>query len=204
MTSTPPSARPPSAAGVEVSGTPPAAHTSRGIPFNLPTAPGNELLYVEQAIRNGHLSGDGPFTKRCNAWLEAETGARQALLTHSCTAAMEMAAMLFDLKPGDEVIMPSFTFVSTANAAVLRGAIPVFVDIRPDTLNIDERLIEAAITERTKAIFVVHYAGVACAMDEIMAIAERHGLLVMEDAAQGISAAYDGRALGAIGHLGAI
>ena len=203
MTSTPLSARPLSAAGGEAAATSPAAEAPRGIPFNLPTAPGNELLYIEQAIRNRHLSGDGPFTKRCNAWLEAETGARQALLTHSCTAAMEMAAMLFDLKPGDEVIMPSFTFVSTANAAVLRGAVPVFVDIRPDTLNIDERLIEAAVTEKTKAIFVVHYAGVGCAMDEIMAIAERHGLYVLEDAAQGLSAAYQGRPLGSIGHLGA-
>ena len=165
---------------------------------------GNELAYLQQAIANRHLGGDGPFTKRCNAWLEAATGCRQALLTHSCTAAMEMAAMLFDLSPGDEVIMPSFTFVSTANAAVLRGAVPVFVDIRPDTLNLDETLIEDAITPRTKAIFVVHYAGVACAMDEIMAIAERHGLLVMEDAAQGIMARYDGRPLGSIGHLGAV
>ncbi len=175
-----------------------------GIPFNLPLPAGNELAYLAEAIGNHHLSGDGPFTKRCNAWLEAHTGCLQALLTHSCTAAMEMAALLFDLAPGDEVIMPSFTFVSTANAAVLRGAVPVFVDIRPDTLNIDERLVEAAITEKTKAIFVVHYAGVGCAMDEIMAIAERHGLYVMEDAAQGIAAHYDGRPLGSIGHLGAV
>ena len=174
------------------------------IPFNRPTAPGNELRYIEEAIRGGHLAGDGPFTKRCNAWLETSVRCRQALLTHSCTAAMEMAALLFGLEPGDEVIMPSFTFVSTANAAVLRGAVPVFVDIRPDTLNIDESLIEAAITPRTRAIFVVHYAGVACAMDEIMGIAERHGLFVLEDAAQGLSATYGGKPLGSIGHLGAI
>ena len=181
----------------------PATRTTP-IPFNVPQPAGNELAYLAEAIANRHLSGDGPFTKRCNAWLERETGTRQALLTHSCTAAMEMAAMLFDLAPGDEVIMPSFTFVSTANAAVLRGAVPVFVDIRPDTLNIDERLIEAAITGRTRAIFVVHYAGVSAAMDEIMAIAERHGLFVLEDAAQGLAARYDGRPLGSIGHLGAV
>ena len=181
-----------------------AAGERPAIPFNRPLPAGDEMKYLAEAIGNGHLSGDGPFTRRCNAWLEAETGCRQALLTHSCTAAMEMAAMLFDLAPGDEVIMPSFTFVSTANAAVLRGAVPVFVDIRPDTLNIDERLIEAAITERTRAIFVVHYAGVAAAMDEIMDIAGRHGLFVLEDAAQGIAARYDGRPLGSIGHLGAV
>ena len=174
------------------------------MPFNLPLPAGNELAYLAEAIGNRHLSGDGPFTKRCNAWLEEHTRSRQALLTHSCTAAMEVAAMLFDLAPGDEVIMPSFTFVSTANAAVLRGAVPVFVDIRPDTLNIDERLIEAAITDRTRAIFVVHYAGVSAEMDEIMAIAARHGLLVLEDAAQGIAARYKGKPLGSIGHLGAI
>ncbi|WP_342634195.1 dTDP-4-amino-4,6-dideoxygalactose transaminase [Lichenibacterium ramalinae] len=181
----------------------PAAQRT-AIPFNVPLPAGRELEYLAEAIANRHLSGDGPFTKRCNAWLEAHTTCRQALLTHSCTAAMEMAALLFDLAPGDEVIMPSFTFVSTANAAVLRGAVPVFVDIRPDTLNIDETLIEAAITERTKAIFVVHYAGVSAAMDEIMAIADRHGLFVLEDAAQGIAARYDGRPLGSIGHLGAV
>jgi dTDP-4-amino-4,6-dideoxygalactose transaminase len=184
----------------------PASPADQGadIPFNVPLPAGRELEYLAQAVANRHLSGDGPFTKRCNAWLEAETGCRQALLTHSCTAAMEMAALLFDLVPGDEVIMPSFTFVSTANAAVLRGAVPVFVDIRPDTLNIDETLIEAAITERTRAIFVVHYAGVSAAMDEIMAIADRHGLFVLEDAAQGVAARYDGRPLGSIGHLGAV
>ena len=176
----------------------------RPIPFNLPLPAGDEMAYLAQAIADHHLSGEGPFTKRCNAWLEAHTGCRRAMLTHSCTAAMEMAALLFDLAPGDEVIMPSFTFVSTANAAVLRGAVPVFVDIRPDTLNIDEGLIEAAVTDRTKAIFAFHYAGVGCAMDEIMAIAGRHGLYVLEDAAQGIAACYDGRPLGSIGHLGAM
>ena len=174
------------------------------IPFNLPSTVGDELRYIQQAIDGHHLAGDGPFTKQCNAWLERETGCRQALLTHSCTAAMEMAALLFDLGPGDEVIMPSFTFVSTANAVVLRGAVPVFVDIRPDTLNIDETRIEAAITAKTRAIFVVHYAGVSCAMDEIMEIAARHSLFVLEDAAQGISADYCGKPLGSIGHLGAI
>lgn len=189
--------------GPASAGPPPAAQRA-AIPFNVPLPAGRELDYLAEAIQNRHLSGDGPFTRRCNAWLEAQTGCRQALLTHSCTAAMEMAALLFDLAPGDEVIMPSFTFVSTANAAVLRGAVPVFVDIRPDTLNIDEALIEAAITPRTRAIFVVHYAGVSAAMDEIMAIADRHGLFVLEDAAQGIAAAYDGRPLGSIGHLGAV
>lgn len=175
----------------------------RTIPFNSPRPAGNEIQYMLEAIDNRHLSGDGPFTKKCHAWLERSVGCAQALLTHSCTAALEMAAMLLDLGPGDEVIMPSFTFVSTANAVVLRGATPVFVDIRPDTLNIDEKLIEAAVTDRTRAIFVVHYAGVACAMDDIMDIAERRGLFVVEDAAQGISADYCGRPLGGIGHLGA-
>ena len=179
-------------------------HLDAGIPFNRPLPAGNETRYLLEAIESGHLSGDGPFTRRCNAWLEREIGCRQALLTHSCTAAMEMAAMLFELGPGDEVIMPSFTFVSTANAVVLRGAVPVFVDIRPDTLNIDEHLIEAAITAKTKAIVVVHYAGIGCAMDEIMEIAERHGLFVLEDAAQGIAARYKDRPLGSIGHLAAV
>ena len=140
------------------------------IPFNRPYMTGRELGYIAEAHANGHLSGDGPFTRRCHAWLEATTGARKALLTHSCTAALEMAALLLDLAPGDEVIMPSFTFVSTANGFVLRGAVPVFVDIRADTLNIDENKIEAAITPRTRAICVVHYAGVACEMDAINAI----------------------------------
>ena len=173
------------------------------IPFNRPYMTGRELWHIAQAHTNGHLSGDGDFTKKCHAWLEQQTGTHRALLTHSCTAALEMAAILADIGPGDEVIMPSFTFVSTANAFVLRGGIPVFVDIRSDTLNIDESLIEAAITPRTKAIAVVHYAGVACEMDTIMDIAKRHGLLVIEDAAQGVMARYKGRPLGAIGHLGA-
>jgi dTDP-4-amino-4,6-dideoxygalactose transaminase len=174
------------------------------IPFNRPFMTGQEQARIEQAHANGHLSGDGKFTKECHAWLENRTGAAKALLTHSCTAALEMAALLLDLKPGDEVIMPSFTFVSTANAFVLRGAVPVFVDIRADTLNIDESLVETAITPRTRAICVVHYAGVACEMDEIMSIAGRHGLAVVEDAAQGIMSTYKGRALGAIGALGAL
>jgi dTDP-4-amino-4,6-dideoxygalactose transaminase len=174
------------------------------IPFNRPYMTGKELWYIAQAHANGHLAGDGAFTRQCSAWLEQRTGASKALLTHSCTAALEMAAILANLGPGDEVIMPSYTFVSTANAFVLRGAVPVFVDIRPDTLNIDETLIEAAITARTRAIVPVHYAGVACEMDAIMDIARRHGLLVIEDAAQGCMASYRGRALGAIGHLGCL
>ncbi|QSX79660.1 dTDP-4-amino-4,6-dideoxygalactose transaminase [Agrilutibacter solisilvae] len=174
------------------------------IPFNRPYMTGQELTLIAQAHANGHLSGDGPFTKRCHAWLEANTGASRALLTHSCTAALEMSALLLDMAPGDEVIMPSYTFVSTANAFVLRGAVPVFVDIRPDTLNIDETLIEAAITPRTKAICVVHYAGVGCEMDAICDIARRHGLAVIEDAAQAIMSTYRGRPLGAIGELGAL
>lgn len=173
------------------------------IPFNKPYMTGRELWYIAQAHTMGHLSGDGSFTKKCHAWLEQKTGTRKALLTHSCTAALEMAAILADIQPGDEVIMPSYTFVSTANAFVLRGAVPVFVDIRQDTLNIDETLIEAAITPRTKAIVPVHYAGVGCEMDVIMDIAERHDLLVIEDAAQGIMSTYKGRPLGTIGHLGA-
>jgi dTDP-4-amino-4,6-dideoxygalactose transaminase len=174
------------------------------IPFNKPYMTGKELWYIAQAHANGHLAGDGSFTKRCNAWLEERTGTRKALLTHSCTAALEMAAILADLQPGDEVIMPSYTFVSTANAFVLRGAVPVFVDIRPDTLNIDETLIESAITERTRVIVPVHYAGVACEMDTIMAIARRHNLLVIEDAAQGIMATYKDQPLGSIGDLGCL
>jgi dTDP-4-amino-4,6-dideoxygalactose transaminase len=173
------------------------------IPFNKPYMTGRELWYIAQAHANGHLAGDGMFTKKCHAWLEARTGAYKALLTHSCTAALEMAAILADIKPGDEVIMPSFTFVSTANAFVLRGGVPVFVDIRPDTRNIDETKIEAAVTPRTRAIVPVHYAGVACEMDAIMEIARRHDLLVIEDAAQGIMSTYKGKPLGAIGHMGA-
>jgi dTDP-4-amino-4,6-dideoxygalactose transaminase len=177
---------------------------SIGIPFNKPYMTGRELWLISQAHAKGHLSGDGAFTRQCHAWLEEKTGCRKALLTHSCTAALEMSALLLDLQPGDEVIMPSFTFVSTANAFVLRGAVPVFVDIRPDTLNLDEALVEAAITPRTRAICVVHYAGVACEMDAILAIAERQGLKVVEDAAQGIFSTYKGRPLGSIGTFGAL
>lgn len=173
------------------------------VPFNKPYMTGRELWYIAQAHTNGHLAGDGMFTKQCHAWLEARNGAHRALLTHSCTAALEMAAILANIQPGDEVIMPSYTFVSTANAFVLRGGVPVFVDIHPDTLNIDETKIEAAITPRTKAIVPVHYAGVACEMDTIMNIAQRHNLLVIEDAAQGIMSTYKGKPLGSIGHLGA-
>lgn len=173
------------------------------IPFNKPYMTGKELWYIAQAHAKGHLAGDGSFTKQCTAWLEQRTQSAKVLLTHSCTAALEMAAMLADIGPGDEVIMPSYTFVSTANAFVLRGAVPVFVDIRADTLNIDETKIESAITPRTKVIVPVHYAGVGCDMDVIMDIAHRHNLLVIEDAAQGVMASYKGRALGSIGHLGA-
>ncbi|QJD89694.1 dTDP-4-amino-4,6-dideoxygalactose transaminase [Duganella dendranthematis] len=173
------------------------------IPFNKPFMTGRELWYIAQAHTNGHLSGDGQFTKKCHAWLEQTTGTRRALLTHSCTAALEMAALLAEVEPGDEIIMPSYTFVSTANAFVMRGAVPVFVDIRADTLNLDETKIEAAITPRTRVILPVHYAGVACEMDTIMDIARRHNLLVVEDAAQGIMSTYKGRPLGTIGHLGA-
>ena len=174
------------------------------IPFNKPFMTGKELFYISQAHHNGWLAGDGSFSKRCQQHLELVTGAQKALLTHSCTAALEMAAILANIGPGDEVIMPSYTFVSTANAFVLRGGVPVFVDIRPDTLNIDESLIEAAITPRTKAIVPVHYAGVACNMDAIMAIAKKHDLLVIEDAAQGYLSSYRGRPLGSIGHMAAL
>lgn len=174
------------------------------IPFNKPYMTGRELLYINQAHESGALSGDGNFTKRCNAWLEQRIRCDKALLTHSCTAALEMAAILADIQPGDEVIMPSYTFVSTANAFVLRGGIPVFVDIRSDTLNIDESKIEVAITPRTKVIVPVHYAGVSCEMDTIMDIARRHDLLVIEDAAQGIMSSYKGRPLGSIGHMAAL
>src|SRR5210317_247379 len=156
------------------------------IPFNKPYMTGKELGYISEAHAKGQLSGDGEFTQRCSDWLEQRIGCDKALLTHSCTAALEMAAILADLGPGDEVIMPSYTFVSTANAFVLRGAVPVFVDIRSDTLNLDESKIEQAITDKTRAIVAVHYAGVACEMDTIMEIANRHDLLVIEDAAQGI------------------
>ena len=164
---------------------------------------GKELYFIAEAHSHGRLAGDGPFTERCHKWLEARTGCARALLTHSCTAALEMAALLLEIRPGDEVIMPSYTFVSTANAFVLRGARPVFVDVREDTLNIDEGLIEAAISPRTRAIVPVHYAGVGCQMDTIMQVAAAHGLKVVEDAAQGVMATYRGRALGSIGHLGA-
>ncbi|WP_263771530.1 dTDP-4-amino-4,6-dideoxygalactose transaminase [Propionivibrio soli] len=174
------------------------------IPFNKPYMTGKELWYISQAHASGHLAGDGQFTKKCSAWLERRIGCQRALLTHSCTAALEMAAILADFQPGDEVIMPSYTFVSTANAFVLRGAVPVFVDIRADTLNIDETRIEEAITPRTRAIVPVHYAGVSCEMDAIMEIARRHDLLVIEDAAQGIMSSYKGRPLGSIGHMAAL
>ena len=173
------------------------------IPFNKPHMTGRELYYIAQAHFNQMLAGDGPFTKRCHAWLEAKTGCRRALLTNSCTAALELSALLLDIQPGDEVILPSFTFVSTANAFALRGAVPVFVDVRGDTLNLDERLVEAAITPRTKAIVPVHYAGVACEMDTLLAIAQQHALSVVEDSAQGVMACYKGRPLGSLGHLGA-
>ena len=174
------------------------------IPFNKPYLTGRELGYIAEAHAAGHLAGNGQFSKRCSAWLEDRIGSEKALLTHSCTAALEMAAILSDVGPGDEVIMPSFTFVSTANAFVLRGARPVFVDIRPDTLNIDEALIEAAVTERTRAIVAVHYGGVACDMDGIVETARRHDLVVIEDAAQGFLARYRSRPLGSIGHLAAL
>ena len=174
------------------------------VPFNIAQLAGKELEYIQEAVANRHISGDGQFSKKCHQWLTEVVGAPKALLTHSCTGALEMAAILLDLKPGDEVIMPSFTFSSTANAFVLRGATPVFVDIRPDTLNIDENLIERAITPRTKAIAVVHYAGVACEMDKIMAVAEKHNLKVVEDAAQAILSTYKGAQLGTIGHLAAL
>lgn len=172
------------------------------IPFNKPYMTGRELNFIREAHANGALAGDGPFTARCHRRLEERSGAARVLLTHSCTAALEMAALLLDLAPGDEIIMPSFTFVSTANAFVLRGAVPVFIDIRPDTLNMDERLIEAAITPRTRAIVPVHYAGVGCEMDQILAVAERHHLAVVEDAAQGFRSTYKGRALGSLGDFG--
>jgi len=173
------------------------------IPFNRPFMTGRELVYIAQAHANSHLAGNGEFTKKCHVFLQTLSGSHTAFLTHSCTAALEMSALLLDIEAGDEVIMPSYTFVSTANAFALRGGVPVFVDIREDTLNLDERLIEAAITARTKAVVPVHYAGVACEMDTIMDIAGRNGLKVVEDAAQGIMASYKGRALGSMGNLGA-
>ncbi|MDZ7279896.1 dTDP-4-amino-4,6-dideoxygalactose transaminase [Pantoea eucrina] len=172
------------------------------IPFNAPPIVGTELDYMQSAMSSGKLCGDGGFTRRCQQWMEQHFGSKKVLLTPSCTASLEMAALLLDIQPGDEVIMPSYTFVSTANAFVLRGATIVFVDIRPDTLNIDETLIEAAITAKTRAIVPVHYAGVACEMDTIMALAAKHQLYVIEDAAQGVMSQYKGRALGTIGHIG--
>ncbi|HEQ1859683.1 TPA: dTDP-4-amino-4,6-dideoxygalactose transaminase [Providencia alcalifaciens] len=172
------------------------------IPFNKPPVVGTEVEYMKQAMASGKLCGDGGFTKRCEEWMEKRFNCPKVQLTPSCTASLEMAAILIDIKPGDEVIMPSFTFVSTSNAFVLRGAKIVFVDIRPDTMNIDETKIEAAITDRTRAIVPVHYAGVACEMDTIMAIAKKHNLFVIEDAAQGVMSTYKGKALGTIGHIG--
>lgn len=173
------------------------------IQFNRPYMTGKELYYIAEAKFGNMLAGDGPFTKRCHNWLEQNSGCNKALLTHSCTAALEMAALLLDIQPGDEIIMPSYTFVSTANAFVLRGGVPVFVDIREDTLNLNEKLIETAITPRTRAIVPVHYAGIACEMDIIMSIARKHNLKVIEDAAQGVMASYKGRVLGSIGDIGA-
>ncbi|MFQ7124416.1 MAG: dTDP-4-amino-4,6-dideoxygalactose transaminase [Eisenbergiella sp.] len=172
------------------------------IRFNVPPFTGKEYDYVRQAVENQKICGDGEFTKKANSWFENRTGTAKCLMTTSCTHATELAAILADIQPGDEIIMPSFTFVSTANAFVLRGGVPVFVDIRPDTMNIDETLIEAAITEKTRAIVPVHYAGVACEMDTIMDIARRHNLVVIEDAAQGVLASYKGQALGSIGDYG--
>ena len=172
------------------------------IPFNAPPVVGTEIDYMQSAMGSGKLCGDGGYTRRCQQWMEQRFGSAKVLLTPSCTASLEMAALLLDIGPGDEVIMPSYTFVSTANAFVLRGAKIIFVDIRPDTMNIDETLIEAAITDKTRAIVPVHYAGVACEMDTIMAIAKKHDLFVVEDAAQGVMSTYKGRALGTIGHIG--
>ena len=179
--------------------------TDTTIPFNKPFIAGNELAYIHDAvITNGHLSGGGSFTERCHSWLSQNLGNCVAFLTNSCTSALEMSAIMIDIQPGDEVIMPSFTFVSTANAFALRGAKPVFVDIRSDTLNIDETLISSAITSKTRAIVPVHYAGVACEMDTILGTATDHGLLVIEDAAQALLSTYRGKFLGTIGHIGCL
>ncbi|WP_342757134.1 dTDP-4-amino-4,6-dideoxygalactose transaminase [Kineothrix sedimenti] len=172
------------------------------INFNVPPFTGKEMEYMRQAVENQKICGDGEFTRRCSTWIEERTGTSKSLLTTSCTHALELAALLAEIKEGDEVIMPSFTFVSTADAFVLRGARIVFVDIRPDTMNIDENLIEAAVTGKTRAIAVVHYAGVSCEMDKIMEIARKHQLIVVEDAAQGIMASYKGKPLGTIGDFG--
>ena len=171
------------------------------IPFNKPAFLGKEIEYIRKSIKNSHISGDGPFTKRCHHFLEESLGLRKALLTTSCTHALEMAALLLDIQPGDEVIVPSFTFVSSVNAFVLRGATPVFCDIRPDTLNLDERQLPRLITRKTKAILLVHYAGVACEMDAIMALARRHEIAIVEDAAHALFARYKGRYLGTFGEL---
>lgn len=174
------------------------------IPFNKPHLSGHELKYITKAHQKGQLAGDGSYSKLCHKWLEQNTLCQKALLTHSCTAALEMAAMLIDLKTGDEVIIPSYTFVSTANAFALRGAVPIFADIRPDTLNMDEKVIESLITPRTKAIVPVHYAGVACSMESIVDLANKYNLIVIEDAAQGIVAKYKGTPLGSIGTFGCL
>jgi len=174
------------------------------IPFNLPTVTGNELKYIQQCLASKQISGEGDFTKKCQNWFEEKLQCKRALLTPSCTHALEMAAILIDTKPGDEIIMPSFTFVSTANAFAMRGATIVFVDIRPDTLNINENLIEAAISPKTKAICVVHYAGIACEMNKILQIANKYNLYVIEDSAQGILSKYSDKYLGTIGHFGCI
>lgn len=176
--------------------------TVSAIPFSRLWLTGREQLYLNEVLASGQTCAGGEFSRRCESWLEQLSGSARVLLTASCTNALELSAVLAGISPGDEVIMPSFTFTSTANAFVLRGAVPVFVDIRPDTLNIDETLIEAAITDRTRAIVPVHYAGVACEMDTILDIARRYGLLVIEDAAQGVGASYKGRPLGSLGHLG--
>ena len=172
------------------------------ITFNVPPYEEKAMEYISECVKNQKICGDGAYTRRCNEWIEERTGTAKCLLTTSCTHATEMAALLAGIKEGDEVIMPSYTFVSTGDAFVLRGAVPVFVDIRPDTMNIDENLIEAAITEKTRAIVPVHYAGVACEMDKIMELAEKYHLMVIEDAAQGVMASYKGRALGSIGDFG--
>jgi dTDP-4-amino-4,6-dideoxygalactose transaminase len=174
------------------------------IPFNRPYATGDEFGYIQQALDQRRLSGNGPFTERCSGWMQEHLGCERALLTFSCTSALEMAMLLAGIGPGDEVVLPSFTFPTTAGAVALRGAVPVFVDIRPDTLNLDERLVEAAITPRTRALVPVHYAGVACSLDALSALAAKHGLAMIEDAAQGFSAAYHGRPLGTVGDLGAL
>lgn len=174
------------------------------IPFGKPFIVGRELEYIQRAVELGHLSGDGTYTEQCQRWLVERLGCKHALLTHSCTAALELAAMAAGVAPGDEIIMPSFTFVSTANAFVLRGAVPVFVDVRADNLNLDESLLEAAVSERTKAIVPMHYAGVACDMDHVLAIARRRGLIVIEDAAHALLATYKGLRLGAVGELGCL